>query len=355
MLKTISLGLLLIVFPAMIQGMTARYPSEEKQQTSSLQITPPTITNLYTLKIPVSGTNQSVDETIDLQKITDSIALSTLAELLTESLKEKRTFILARITTKIDDKYSVEYYSLENINLALFKDLYPDLKQKTERYNFLTPLRARITGEINYFLFNPITKQFEYLATDTDLYTIVQKTTAKEKLSAGQNFIINIVNTLYSDTSIHAHAYQKIGRHYNKQKHYESAREWYIKAIQLGHIGAMVNLGFMDENGEGLPAPNYQSAREWFIKAAQLGNSDAMFRLGVMDAKGEGLSAPNYQSARAWYQKALTANPSLKSTIKIHLSEIEALEQKSKRKISESQGSEPSPASSEQPPAKKQK
>ena len=101
---------------------------------------------------------------------------------------------------------------------------------------------------------------------------------------------------------------------------------------------------------------DYQTARHFYKIAAELGNLNAMYNLGLMDLNGQGLPAPNYQSAREWFTKALTANPSpqFKAKIEKGLSELEKILQK-KRPVSESQETEPSLQSSKQPPAKKQK
>ena len=357
-MKRIILGLLLACAttvvcmerpPSYAQEPQAQAPSQPAATPASASAPLP---HIYTLQIPVPGTAQSVDEIINLQEITDPIAYSTLAELLTNAFNEKKGFIIARITTKIGDTYSKEYYSLDTINHALFKGIFPDPRTKINRYNFLTPLRAQIVGEINYFAFNPGLKIFEHLATDTDLYTINQKFANKQPLSKQQSLVSNLLNGIYNPSiKLRSKTLEQAALHYLNKKEFNTARYYREGAAQLGNAGSMNNLGFMDLNGTGLAVPNYQSAREWFNKAAQLGNAVAMRNLGFMDAQGQGLAAPNYQSAREWLNKAFKANPSPQNKLAVE----KGLAFIDQQKRSAPESTEPTQESSEQPAAKKQK
>ncbi|MEZ2330763.1 tetratricopeptide repeat protein, partial [Mesorhizobium sp. RCC_202] len=91
---------------------------------------------------------------------------------------------------------------------------------------------------------------------------------------------------------------------------YASARSWFEKAAATGDDQGMNSLGLLDKNGKGIAAPDYASARSWFEKAAAAGNSDAMANLGLLDENGKSIAGPDYTSARSWYEKAAAAGNS---------------------------------------------
>lgn len=353
---------LLLVFPCTAVSME-RPPVRVEPPVQTL-VQPPAaapaaapLPTIYGLSFPVAGTTQAVYETINLQAIEDPIAFSTLAELLTKELDEKSGFILARVTTKMDDIYSKEYYSLENINRALFKGLYPSPGAIIDRYNFLSPLRAHIVGEINYFIFNPVARTFEHLGTDADLYAIAQKNFKWQSLSEKQKFFFDIMIALDNQRQIQSRSIglYNIGLFYENRKKSATASHYYQAAAKLGNSSAMNNLGNLNIT---LPRPpNYQAARTWYMGAANLGNPTAMLNLGMMDSIGRGLATPNYQSAQEWLNKALKANPSPKDKAKIEkmLANIKEQLQTPKRSAPESSESQTVEGSGEQPAAKKQK
>ena len=76
-----------------------------------------------------------------------------------------------------------------------------------------------------------------------------------------------------------------------------------MKALaDQGIAYAQNNLGFMYDNGEGVPE-NDAEAVKWFRKAAEQGNAAAQFNLGIMLEKGEGVPE-NDAEAFKWYKKA---------------------------------------------------
>ena len=83
---------------------------------------------------------------------------------------------------------------------------------------------------------------------------------------------------------------------------YAKAREWYEKAAAKDNAVAMNNLGWLYQNGWGV-AQDYAKASDWFEKAADKGNADAMSNLGWLYAHGQGV-AQDYAKARELYQKA---------------------------------------------------
>jgi TPR repeat protein len=62
------------------------------------------------------------------------------------------------------------------------------------------------------------------------------------------------------------------------------AREWYEKAAAKDNTDAMVNLGSLYENGEGMPQ-DFAKAREWYEKAAANGYPEANEYLGSLSIR----------------------------------------------------------------------
>ncbi|MDA0740161.1 MAG: tetratricopeptide repeat protein, partial [Nitrospirae bacterium] len=69
---------------------------------------------------------------------------------------------------------------------------------------------------------------------------------------------------------------------------YETAlKEWRPLADQ-GNATAQLNLGFMYDNGQGVPQDD-QEAVKWFRRAAEQGDADAQYNLGLMYRTGQGV------------------------------------------------------------------
>jgi TPR repeat protein len=86
---------------------------------------------------------------------------------------------------------------------------------------------------------------------------------------------------------------------------YRQARTWYEKAAATGQPMGMNNLGWLYQNGWGVPR-DYGKARDWYLKAAATGNALAMDNLGYLCESGLG-GAQDYAEARAWYEKGARA------------------------------------------------
>jgi TPR repeat protein len=72
--------------------------------------------------------------------------------------------------------------------------------------------------------------------------------------------------------------------------------------VKYGHVASMSNLGWLYENGKGVPQ-DYAKAREWYEKAAAKDNAAAMNNLGGLYENGNGV-AQDYAKARELYEKA---------------------------------------------------
>jgi TPR repeat protein len=87
-----------------------------------------------------------------------------------------------------------------------------------------------------------------------------------------------------------------------KQGDYDAAlREWRPLAEQ-GDDRAQLNLGFMYDNGYGVPQ-DYKEAIKWYRRAAEQGNDRAQYNLGLMYEGGYGVLKNNLQ-AHMWYDIA---------------------------------------------------
>jgi len=83
-------------------------------------------------------------------------------------------------------------------------------------------------------------------------------------------------------------------------------REDYVKAIKWCKTAAKNNdarsqnlLGFMYENGQGLPR-HYRDAVKWYAKSAEQGHATAQHNLGEMYEDGIGVEQ-DYVQAHMWY------------------------------------------------------
>lgn len=86
------------------------------------------------------------------------------------------------------------------------------------------------------------------------------------------------------------------------QKDPFEAKEWYEKAVKQGDTDAMINLGNMYQNGDGVPQ-DYAKAKELLETAANKGVAMAQYNMGIMYEYGKGIPK-NYTKAIEWYKKA---------------------------------------------------
>lgn len=77
---------------------------------------------------------------------------------------------------------------------------------------------------------------------------------------------------------------------------------WYEKAAKQNDTGSQYTIGFMYENGMGVPQ-DYHKAVKWYRTAAARYNSRAQNNLGVMYENGTGVRQ-DYKIAKEWYGKA---------------------------------------------------
>jgi TPR repeat protein len=88
---------------------------------------------------------------------------------------------------------------------------------------------------------------------------------------------------------------------YNRGDYDTALWEWRSLAEQ-GDAGAQLNLGYMYDNGYGVPQ-DYKEAIKWYRRAAEQGNERAQYNLGLMYEGGYGVLKNNVQ-AHMWYDIA---------------------------------------------------
>ena len=69
---------------------------------------------------------------------------------------------------------------------------------------------------------------------------------------------------------------------------YATALEFWRPLAEQGHAGAQNNLGFMYDNGRGVPK-DYAEAAKWYPKAAEQGHAKAQSGLGILYHFGWGV------------------------------------------------------------------
>jgi len=88
---------------------------------------------------------------------------------------------------------------------------------------------------------------------------------------------------------------------YNQGDFGAALRAWRALAEQ-GDDGAQLNLGYMYDNGLGVPQ-DYKEAIKWYRRAAEQGNDRAQYNLGLMYDIGNGVPQ-DYVRAHMWYDIA---------------------------------------------------
>jgi len=103
-----------------------------------------------------------------------------------------------------------------------------------------------------------------------------------------------------------AHAQYNLGFMYDNgkgvPKDHAKAFHWYRKAAEQGDAGAQYNLGLMYVNGKGVPEDDAEAVH-WYRKAAEQGDAYAQYELGIMYFNGQGVGQSDIK-AYAWWTAA---------------------------------------------------
>ena len=93
-----------------------------------------------------------------------------------------------------------------------------------------------------------------------------------------------------------------LGNHYVGQRDFSLALKYFQDAAKQGNSKAQQGLGFLYEQGFGVPQ-DYQKAFDLYVQSAGQGFSGAQNNLGYMYQEGKGVPQ-DYAKAVYWYQKA---------------------------------------------------
>ena len=88
---------------------------------------------------------------------------------------------------------------------------------------------------------------------------------------------------------------------YGTAQDFDKAKEYYLKALELGEKGIYHRLGYYSYNGYG-GEKNLEEAFEYFYSGAKESEVACYYFLGVMYSKGEGVKK-DYAQALYWYQQ----------------------------------------------------
>ncbi len=98
----------------------------------------------------------------------------------------------------------------------------------------------------------------------------------------------------------------ELAQHYFKgtgtKQDYAKALEWYTKAAEQGHTGAMFKVGQCFYKGLGT-GEDRAEALKWYERAGDSGHSQAAFTAGQMYYTGDGTDEDIYK-AKAWFEKS---------------------------------------------------
>jgi TPR repeat protein len=93
---------------------------------------------------------------------------------------------------------------------------------------------------------------------------------------------------------------------FNRQD-YVSASQVFIPLAERGEPAAQTYLGFMFENGRGVPQ-NYTEAAMWYRRAAEQGDSLAQYSLGLLYDRGQGVPQDIIEASK-WLNLSTAAAP----------------------------------------------
>jgi TPR repeat protein len=88
-----------------------------------------------------------------------------------------------------------------------------------------------------------------------------------------------------------------------REKNYSAALDSWTKAAAKGNGRAMVRIGFLYDEGEGV-AKSEEKALEWYRKGDKAGNPGAAFYIGSAYYYGMATIQQDYTKAMEWYKKA---------------------------------------------------
>jgi uncharacterized protein len=112
---------------------------------------------------------------------------------------------------------------------------------------------------------------------------------------------IMVLSLLLSIHGLALGGFEEGAKAYNRGDYGTALREWRPLAEQ-GNADAQLNMGFMYDNGYGVPQ-DYKKAITWYRRAAEQDNKRAQYNLGLMYDMGYGVPQNKVQ-AHMWYDIA---------------------------------------------------
>ena len=90
-------------------------------------------------------------------------------------------------------------------------------------------------------------------------------------------------------------------------KDYAEAAKWLTRAAEQGEHSSYLPLGWLYEDGRGVPQ-SYAQAFKWYTRLAELGATDSQYNLAQMHLLGRG-TPQDFIKAHAWYNLAARMTP----------------------------------------------
>jgi TPR repeat protein len=106
----------------------------------------------------------------------------------------------------------------------------------------------------------------------------------------------------------------QLGRAYQKVQNFDAALAQYRKAADLGNTLAQASVGWMYQNGYGVPRDNAE-ALKWYRPAAAQGNALAQTALGWLYQNGQGVPRDNSEALKWYLLAANQGNASAQSNL----------------------------------------
>jgi TPR repeat protein len=196
------------------------------------------------------------------------------------------------------------------------------IAQNSELRSYNTDLRKSEANEWD----NPIWEQLESDANKTNQPNLDWALSQRYLLSGkGRNLQ---KARRYAERAVqqgNAHSFLTLGNCYNENyltqvgfrpneitgANYETARTWYLKAVENGSAGALWELGLMHFWGLGIPANTTQGVeyfRETALRTDKIYAPKACFMLGVLYYQGNGIGKDHEKSVY-WLKTAANMNP----------------------------------------------
>ena len=124
-----------------------------------------------------------------------------------------------------------------------------------------------------------------------------------ERTTPLNDYILTKLRELKKKSESNGKQLNELGCRYYREKNYKKAIQYFEQAIKAGNSEALVYMGTMYYNGEGVKR-DYEKGMQYYELSAQTGNINALNNLGFMYLWGYGVKQ-NYGKSRENFQKVL--------------------------------------------------